>query len=60
MNKLAYRPAEAADISGISRTTLYKALATGELRSGKVGAARIILHDDLRAWLERFIAEGGV
>ncbi len=37
---------------GISRSGLYSLIATGELKSIKAGGRRLILIDDLRAFLE--------
>ncbi len=43
----------AAHLSGIGRTRLYEAMRDGELASCKVGKRRLVLLDDLRAWLAR-------
>jgi excisionase family DNA binding protein len=43
---------EAAQIAGIGRSTLYQALSTGQLRARKLGRRTIILHQDLRVWLD--------
>jgi len=51
--KLSYRPEEAARMLGASRDTIFKLLATGQLRGFKIGAARFIS----AAELERFIRE---
>ena len=40
--KLAYRPAEAARALGISKRTLYRRLAAGEIRSRLDGGVRLI------------------
>ncbi len=53
MESLLVRPPEAARILGLSRTVLYEHLSSGSLPSLKVGAARLIAVDDLRAWVER-------
>ena len=37
--RLLYRISEAADILGISRSTLYRLIASGELATIRVGAA---------------------
>jgi len=50
--KLAYSVKEATEAAGIGRSTLYTALADSSLRSIRVGSRRLILYDDLRAWLE--------
>jgi excisionase family DNA binding protein len=38
--------------SGLSRSLIYEALRTGDLKSLRVGARRLVMLDDLRAWLE--------
>jgi excisionase family DNA binding protein len=40
--RLAYRVDEACRALGISRTTLYKLIASGELRTVMVGGRRLI------------------
>ncbi len=49
---LAVSVPEATGISGVGKTTLYMAISAGELKSFTVGRRRLILVDDLRAWLE--------
>lgn len=51
MEKLAYSTKEAAEAAGIGKTTLFAALAAGVLKSRKVGRKRVILREDLMAWL---------
>lgn len=41
-DRLAYRPAEAADVLGISRGQIYVLLRNGTLSSTKVGGVRLI------------------
>jgi excisionase family DNA binding protein len=48
---LAYRVPEAAAMAGVSRAHLYRAMHVGDLPSVKTGSRRVILHDDLVAWL---------
>jgi excisionase family DNA binding protein len=48
---LAYTIAEACEVSGVGRTTIYKAIKTGKLIARKSGRRTIILADDLAAWL---------
>ena len=43
----------ATQVTGVGRTKLYEALGTGDLASCKVGTRRLILLNDLRAWLVR-------
>jgi excisionase family DNA binding protein len=40
-------------VSGLGRTRLYEAMAAGDLASCKVGRRRLILLEDLHAWLAR-------
>ena len=52
---------QACEIAGIGRTTLYEALASGELAARKIGRRLIILRSDLSAWmaaLPRFQSAG--
>jgi excisionase family DNA binding protein len=49
----------ATRVSGIGRTRLYQAMGSGELASCKIGKRRLIMVDDLRAWLARHRAEVG-
>ncbi len=49
---IAYRPEAAAKAIGISRSALYQELASGRLRSLKIGRSRIIT----RAALVEFLA----
>jgi hypothetical protein len=45
-----YRPAEFEIRYGIGHTLLCRLLKSGEIKSRKLGGARIILHDDAEAW----------
>jgi excisionase family DNA binding protein len=51
-NKLALRVNEASVAAGISRTTIYKLMTDGKLRTTKVGGRRLILREDLQALLQ--------
>ncbi|MGK9064362.1 helix-turn-helix domain-containing protein [Stutzerimonas chloritidismutans] len=44
---------EAARASGTSRSAVYEAIARGDLVSFKAGKRRLILVEELRAWLNR-------
>ncbi len=57
LEKLAYRPAEAAELCSISRPALYRKLKDGSIKSIKDGGVRLILRSDLLAYLERRRAE---
>jgi excisionase family DNA binding protein len=41
-----------AQVSGLSRSTLYKLLTAGSLRAVKVGGRRLILREDLQTLLK--------
>lgn len=49
--KIAFSTAEACAAAGIGKTTLFAAIGSGALRSRKLGQKRLILRDDLLAWL---------
>lgn len=51
--RLALRVNDASVAAGISRSTIYKLMSTGELRTTKVGGRRLILREDLFALLQR-------
>jgi len=48
---IAVSPDEAARLAGIGRTTLYAALAKGDLKSIKIGTRRLIKIDAIHEWL---------
>ncbi|MFK7945449.1 MAG: helix-turn-helix domain-containing protein [Paracoccaceae bacterium] len=49
---IAVSPSEAARLIGIGRTTLYSALASGALKSAKIGKRRLIPIAAINEWLE--------
>lgn len=51
--KLAFRPDEAARVIGASRDTIFRLLASGELRGFKIGAARFIAASELADFIKR-------
>jgi excisionase family DNA binding protein len=53
MELLAISIVEAARRSGLGRSTIYEAIARGELKVRKAGRRSLILIDDLQAWLAR-------
>lgn len=55
--KLTYTMKEAAAAIGIGRTTLHKAIASGELRAVKLGNRTLIPGDALRSWLDALPAK---
>jgi excisionase family DNA binding protein len=48
---LAVSPAEAGRLAGIGRTTIYYAISSGDLKSLKIGARRLVAVEALREWL---------
>ncbi|MCW8156738.1 DNA-binding protein [Stutzerimonas stutzeri] len=57
LQPLAVGPEEAASASGITRSAIYEAIARGDLASFKAGRRRLILVEELRAWLNRMAKE---
>jgi len=57
LQPLAVSPEEAAHASGTTRTAVYEAIARGDLMSFKAGRHRLILIEELRAWLNRMAKE---
>lgn len=53
MHPIAVAPNEAARLAGVGRTSLYAAIAKGELKSLKIGTRRLITVEALRVWLRR-------
>lgn len=48
---IAVSPDEAARLAGVGRTTLYAALAKGDLKSIKIGTRRLIKVAAIHDWL---------
>jgi excisionase family DNA binding protein len=53
LDKLLYRPKEAAQVLGIGRATLYDLMRSGRIRSVKDGGMRFITLDALRDYVRR-------
>jgi excisionase family DNA binding protein len=53
VTKLLLTPAEAAELLGLGRSTVYELLAGGDLESICIGRARRIPRDALLAYVER-------
>ena len=51
---IAVSPDEAARLAGIGRTSLYAALATGDLKSIKIGSRRLIKIEAIHEWLASY------
>lgn len=47
----AYRPEEVGELLGLSRSTVFRLLASGDLGSIKVGASRRVTVEQLDAYL---------
>ena len=50
--KIAYRIEQAVHVSGLGRTTIYDEIKNRRLRAVKVAGRRLILRDDLEAFLK--------
>jgi excisionase family DNA binding protein len=50
-DRLAYRPGEAADVLGVSRTTVYELMRDGSLGFVAIGRARRIPKVEIERWL---------
>ena len=51
--RIALRPAEAAQAIGIGRSKVYELIASGELPSIRIGGSVRVPVDALRAWIAR-------
>jgi excisionase family DNA binding protein len=47
-----YRPQEIARLLGLSKTTVYRLLASGKLPGRRLGGVWVVLEEDLRQALE--------
>jgi excisionase family DNA binding protein len=52
LGRLAYSIREAADISGLGRSSIYVAIRDGQLKVKKHGRRTLILADDLKSYLQ--------
>ena len=57
MEQLMYRPIEAANLLGMGRTAVFGLIKSGRLRSIKLGGARFITADALRAFVRELEQE---
>ncbi|ABW14892.1 DNA binding domain, excisionase family [Parafrankia sp. EAN1pec] len=53
MTKLLLTPAEAAELLGVGRTTIYELMNSGDIPSVRIGRARRIPAADLVAFVDR-------
>jgi excisionase family DNA binding protein len=51
MDKLVLRPAEVADVIGLSRSRVYQLIASGEIPSFCIGGMRRVAVEQLREWV---------
>lgn len=51
METLAYKINEVVEVTGVSRSTLYEAIARGELRAIKLGRRTLIRVEDLKSYM---------
>ena len=58
IERIAYRPGEAAQAVGVSRTRMYELINSGEIPSLKVGGVRRVPVDKLREWIARNSGDG--
>jgi excisionase family DNA binding protein len=55
--QMAFSIPAACKVSGVGRTKIYEAIASGALPVRKNGAKNLILRDDLQRWLENLPTE---
>lgn len=55
--RLAYAPAEVADMLGLSRSKVMALVADGTIPSLRIDRCRRIRHDEIVAYLDRLAAE---
>ncbi len=55
--RLLYRPAEAAEAIGVSRSRVYELISSGDIPSIRVGGVVRVPVDSLREWVTRQLAE---
>ena len=60
INKISWRPAEVAMVTGLSLRVIESAIASKELASCRVGRARVIRDRDLHAWLDAHFNEANM
>ena len=57
-NRLLFTPEHAADKLDVGRTTVYALMATGELRSVKIGRSRRVPAAASEAYVNRLVGKG--
>lgn len=58
VEKLTYRPEEAAEAIGVSRTTIYKEIQAGKIKTFKYGAATLIRRTELERLIDQLDPQG--
>lgn len=58
VEKLTYRPEEAAEAIGVSRTTIYKMIQAHTIRTFKFGAATLIRRTELERLIDQLDPQG--
>lgn len=58
VDRILYRPVEAAEAIGVSRSRIYELVNSGEIPSIKVGNVTRIPVDKLHEWVEQRTAGG--
>ena len=53
VERILYRPSEAAEAIGVSRSRMYELLASGVIPSVQVGHVKRVPVDKLREWVKR-------
>ena len=53
VERMLYRPSEAAQAIGVSRSRVYELINSGEIPSLQVGGVKRVPVDKLREWIER-------
>jgi excisionase family DNA binding protein len=54
---MAVSIAQAVGLTGVGRSTLYKAIQRGELPIRKAGRRTLLLTEDLRRWIQQLPAQ---
>ena len=54
---MAVSIAQAVGLTGVGRSTIYKAIQRGELPIRKAGRRTLLLTDDLRRWIQQLPAQ---
>ena len=57
MDKLLLTPEETADVLGVGRSKVYELLYAGAIRSVKIGRARRVLAESVRAYVAALVED---